>query len=54
LIHCYHVGEDDTTEENPRDIQITEVEGKREVEGPQLHSKEFATPLKIKKLNIGT
>jgi hypothetical protein len=29
LLHCYHVTEDDPTEENPRDIQITKVEGER-------------------------
>jgi hypothetical protein len=38
LLHCYHIAEDDPTEENPCDIQITEVEGEREVEGPKLES----------------
>jgi hypothetical protein len=30
------------------------VEGEREVEGPKLDSKDYAAPLKIKKVNIGT
>jgi hypothetical protein len=53
LLHCYHVAEDDPTEENPHDIQITKFEGEREVEGPQLQSKEFSAPLKVKNVNIG-
>jgi hypothetical protein len=36
-----------------RDIQITKVEGERELEGPQLHLEEFVAPLKINKVNIG-
>jgi hypothetical protein len=54
LLHCYHIAEDDPTEENLYDIQITEVEGEREVEGPQLQSEAIVSPLKIKKVNIGT
>jgi hypothetical protein len=53
LLHCYHVTEDDPAKENPHDIQITEVQGEREVEGPKLESKEFDATLKIKKVNIG-
>jgi hypothetical protein len=55
LLHCYHVAEEeDPTEENPHNIQIPEVEGEREVEGPQLESEYYAAPLNIKKVNIGT
>jgi hypothetical protein len=53
LLHCYHVIEDDPGEENPCNIKITEVEWEREVEGPNLDSKYFSAPLKIKKVNIG-
>ena len=39
LLHYYHVTEEeDPTEENQRNIQILEVEGEREVEGPKLDS----------------
>jgi hypothetical protein len=55
LLPCYHVTEEeDPTEDNPRDINIPEVEGEREVEGPKLESEYYAAPLKIKKVNIGT
>jgi hypothetical protein len=54
LLNCYHIRENDPVEENLRDIQMTEVEGEREVELSQLHSEEFVAPLKIKKVNIGT
>jgi hypothetical protein len=34
-------------------IQITEIEGEREVEGPYLESEAFYTPIKVNKVNIG-
>jgi hypothetical protein len=49
LLHCYHVVED-----KARNIQISEVEGEREIEGPKLDSQDYVAPLKIKKVNIGT
>jgi len=36
LLYYYHVVENDPAEENPCDIQIIEVEGERELEGPKL------------------
>jgi hypothetical protein len=54
LLHCYHIPKYDPVEENPHNIQIIEVEGEREVEGPQLQSGEFVASLNIKKVNIGT
>jgi hypothetical protein len=36
-----------------RDIQIEEVEGERDVEGPPIESKVIFAPIKIKKVNIG-
>jgi hypothetical protein len=35
-------------------IQIPEVEGERELEGPKIDSKYYDAPLNIKKVNIGT
>jgi len=55
VLHCYHVVKaKEPTKSNPRNIQIPEVEGEREVEGPKLDSEDYATPLKNKKVNIGT
>jgi hypothetical protein len=38
LLSCYHVQEEAPDESDPRDIQIEEVEGKRDVEGPPIES----------------
>ena len=38
LLSCYHVQEEAPDEENPCDIQIDEVEGERDVEGPPIES----------------
>ena len=38
LLSCYHVHEEAPDEDDPRDIQIEEAEGEREVEGPPLES----------------
>jgi hypothetical protein len=35
-------------------IQITEIEGEREVECPSLESEVFVAPIEVKKVNIGT
>jgi hypothetical protein len=53
LLSCYHVEEEAPDEDDPCNIQITEIEGEREVEGPSLESKEFVAPIKVKKVNIG-
>ena len=52
LLSCYHVQEEALDEDDPRNIQITEIEGEREVEGPSLESGVFAAPIKVKKVNI--
>ena len=54
LLSCYHVQEESLEEDDPHDIQIEEVEGEREVEGPPLESKVFVFLIKVKKVNIGT
>ena len=38
LLSCYHVQEEASDEDDLHDIQIEEVEGEREVEGPPLES----------------
>jgi hypothetical protein len=54
LLSCYHVQEEAPYEDDPRNIQITEIEGEREVEGLSLASEVFTAPIKVKKVNIGT
>ena len=54
LLSCYHVQEEAPDEDDPRNIQITKVEGEREVEGPPLESEVFVVSIKVKKFNIGT
>jgi hypothetical protein len=41
-------------EDDPHDIHIEEVEGKRDVEGPPIESKFIVVPIKVKKVNIET
>jgi hypothetical protein len=38
LLSCYHVQEEAPDEDDPRDIQIEEAEGERDVEGPPIES----------------
>jgi hypothetical protein len=54
LLSCYHVQEEAPDEDDPCDIQIEEVEGERDVEGPPLELEVIYAPIKIKKVNIGT
>jgi hypothetical protein len=53
LLSCYHVEQEAPNEYDPRNIQITKIEGEREVEGPSLESEVFTAPIKVKKVNIG-
>jgi hypothetical protein len=48
------VEEEELDEDNMHNIQITEIEGERKVEGPSLESKVFVALIKVKKFNIGT
>jgi hypothetical protein len=48
------VEEEEPDEDNMHNIQITEIEGERKVEGPSLESKVFVALIKVKKFNIGT
>jgi hypothetical protein len=53
LMSCYHVQEKAPDEDDLRDIQIEEVEGERDVEGPPLESEVISMPITIQKDNIG-
>lgn len=41
-------------EDDPRDIQIEEAEGERDMEGPPIESKVIFMLIKVNKVNIGT
>jgi hypothetical protein len=52
-LSCYQVQEDIPDKENPHDIQIAEVEGDKDVKGPQIEFQVIYAPIKVKKVNIG-
>jgi hypothetical protein len=54
LLSCYHIQEEAPDEDDPRDIQIEEVEGERDVERPPIELEVISAPIKVKKVNIGT
>jgi hypothetical protein len=54
LLSCYHVQEEAPDEDDLHNIQIEEVEGERDVEGPPIESKLISIPIKVKKVIIGT
>jgi len=45
--------EEASDEDDPHNIQITKIEGERELEGPTLESEAFSAPIKVNKFNIG-
>jgi hypothetical protein len=51
-LSCYHVQAEAQDEDDPCKIQIEEVEGKRDVEGPPIESKVISVPIKLNKFNI--
>ena len=52
LQECYNINayEDD----DPRDVNIAETKGHRDIEGPRIELPFIGQPIKIKKVNIGT
>jgi hypothetical protein len=48
---CYNINVDEY--DDPRNVNITETEGKRDVEGPGVELPFIGQPIKIKKVNIG-
>jgi hypothetical protein len=49
---CYNVNDDE--DDDPRDINIVENEGHRDIEGPGIELPFVGQPIKINKVNIGT
>jgi len=41
-------------EGNPRNINISEIEGHHMIEGPQVENPDISTPLKTRQVKIGT
>jgi hypothetical protein len=54
LLSYYHVQEEAPGEDDPCNIQIEEEEGERDVKVPPIESKVISSPIKVKKVNIGT
>ena len=54
-LECYNfVSEPEEEDEDPRNINIPESEGTRNVDGPKLETPAIMEPIKIKNINIGT
>jgi hypothetical protein len=49
---CYNINVDE--DDDPRDVNISETEGQRDIEGPGIELPFVGQPIKIKKVNIGT
>jgi hypothetical protein len=49
---CYNINTDE--DDDPRDANITENEGHRDIEGPGIELPFIGQSIKIKKVNIGT
>jgi hypothetical protein len=54
LLSFYHVEQEAPDEDDLHNIQITKIEGEREVEGTSLDSGVFSAPIKFNIFNIGT
>ena len=55
VLECYNFAlEPEDEDEDPRNINILESEGTRDVDGPKLQIPAITEPIKIKKINIGT
>ena len=54
-LECYNfASEPEEEDEDPRNINIPESEGTRDVDGPKLQIPAITEPIKIKNINIGT
>jgi hypothetical protein len=49
---CYNINADE--DDDPRNVNISETEGQRDIEGPGIELPFVGQPIKIKKVNIGT
>jgi hypothetical protein len=48
---CYNINADE--DDDPKNMNITEMEGQRDIEGPGVKLNFIGQPIKIKKVNIG-
>jgi hypothetical protein len=48
---CYNINDDE--DDDPRNVNIIETEGQRDIEGPGIELPFIGKPIKIKKVNIG-
>jgi hypothetical protein len=49
---CYNINVDE--DDDPRNVNIAETEGQRDIEGPGIELPFIGKPIKINKVNIGT
>jgi hypothetical protein len=49
---CYNINADE--DDDPRNVNIAETKGQRDIEGPGVELPFIRQPIKIKKVNIGT
>jgi hypothetical protein len=54
LLECYNVTKEDEEEEDPRNVQVLETKGERDIVGSKLESDAYVNPLRMHKVNIGT
>jgi hypothetical protein len=54
LLEFYNVRKDEYDEGDPRNVEVPEIEGTHEVEGPELVSVEYTQSIKTNQVNIGT
>jgi hypothetical protein len=54
LSECYNVAKEEHDEENPKNVQIHEIEGGQAVERIELESTTYIQFIKTRKVNIGT
>lgn len=47
LLECYNITEEDKEEEDPRNAQVSEIEGEHDVVGLALESNAYAKPLRV-------
>jgi hypothetical protein len=49
---CYNINVDE--DDDPRNVNIAEMKGQRDIEGPGVELPFIRQPIKLKKVNIGT
>jgi hypothetical protein len=49
---CYNINVDE--DDDPQNVNISETEGQRDIEGPRVELPFVGKPIKINKVNIGT